>query len=84
MDEMKKKQGAVIMMALKRFSNEELAVFNIGIQGFGKIPPTSLAYRAALEGQLIKENGNPTFDLDIVQAASTAEVGRRMKEGGFA
>lgn len=76
------KFAAIMMSAMKNFSNMELAAFNNAIQGFGKIAPTNLAFRKAIEVGILKDNGD-VWDLMATKRASIAEVNRRIESGEF-
>ena len=74
---------ALHVLKLKNFSNEELAAFHLALQNSGHISQENCGYQRALEEQLIKENGAPSFDLDLCQYAAAWEVDRRRSAGTF-
>lgn len=73
---------AAAMMSLESLDNLTLAALNNAIQTWGQVDPGNLAYEPCKDLSLIREDGNP-FDLESLQAASAAEVNRRVKAGTF-
>ena len=76
-------QAAVIAMALRNFSNDDLAAFNNAIHTFGRVSHYNRSYPSALEANLITVYGTPTFDLAPTRDAAVFEVNRRVNEGTF-
>lgn len=73
--------ATAIVLALKKFENDELAATNNCLQWLDKMQPQNIAYQKALETQLIRESGYPTFDLEPMRTALAYEVNRRVAAG---
>ena len=75
--------AAVIVLALKTFSNEELAALHCAVTGFGRVAIVNLGYKKAVEHTLINADGSMRFLKDEMEMALTHEVTRRMDAGTF-
>ena len=76
-------QASVIAVTLQSVDNDVLASLNNAIQMWGVVHKANLGYGWALERNLIKETGYPTFELDDMQDALAYEVNRRVAAGTF-
>lgn len=61
-----------ILITLKHFNNDIIAISNNGINGFGSIDKNSLAYKPMREKGLIEEDGRSVDD--CLSEALTFEV----------
>ncbi len=73
-------QTALAVMALQRFSNEDLAAFNLAINFPGYIPQYNRSYEAAVDASLVDKEGQP-WDAEILRRAASFEVNQRIQKG---
>ena len=74
----------VLILSLKKFSNEELAAFNLVLNFLDKIPQINLSYKIAYECRFI--DANEVIEKDIKTSlikATEMEVCTRMEAGTF-
>ena len=78
--EYKKTMTVTELIALRQFSNEELAAFNIAIQLYGRVQPENLSFEKAVKFKLIKDDGY-LWDAETLKTACAMEVNARQDRG---
>lgn len=79
---MERRLCAVTIMALRRFTNAELASFHCAAALYGRVPPENYAYQKAVDSALINKDGS-VLASDITIKAASVEVNRRLDAGTF-
>ncbi len=67
-------------MSLESLDKLTFAILNNGVQLYGKVPPSSMAYEPCKKLGLIQDDGTP-FDLESLQRACAIEVDKRIAAG---
>ena len=73
---------AVLMLAVEGMENHVLAAMNLALSWQGHIPRENIAFQAALEARLIRDDGAPVAKDELISAVSY-EINRRLDTGTF-